>query len=102
MNQRNLRAFLACLMAILLLCAPLAAKNKAEKYYKDGQAAQAKGDWDTALDLYLKALDLKPNDTGYMIAMRTARFQAGEKHIRNGQKLRSEGKLDEAMQEFQK
>ena len=33
--------------------------------------------------------------------MRRARFQAGEKHIRNGQQLRNQGKLEEAMGEFQ-
>jgi general secretion pathway protein D len=101
MNQRNLRVFLACLTVLLMVCLPLAAKNKADQYYKQGQAAQAKGDWDTALDLYLKALDLKPNDTEYMIAMRRARFQAGEKHIKTGQKLRADGKLEDAMREFQ-
>jgi len=89
-------------MAILLLSAPLAAKSKADKYFADGKAAQEKGDWDTALDLYLKALDLKPNDTEYMIAMRTARFQCGEKHIKAGQKLRTDNKLEDAMREFQK
>jgi len=102
MNQRNLRVFLACLMALLMVGAPLAAKNKADQYFKDGQAAQAKGDWDTALDLYLKALDLKPNDAEFMIAMRKARFEAGEKHIKAGQKLRGDGKLEDAMREFQK
>ena len=50
----------------------------------------------------MKALDLKPNDTEYMIAMRTARFQCGEKHIKAGQKLRTDGKLEDAMREFQK
>ena len=102
MNQRNLRVFLACLMALLMLGAPLAAKNKADQYYKEGQAAQAKGDWDTALDLYLKALDLKPNDAEFMIAMRKARFETGEKHIKAGQKFRADGKLEDAMREFQR
>ena len=38
----------------------------------------------------------------YMIAMRRARFQAGQKHVDAGQKLRADGKLEEALQEFQK
>jgi general secretion pathway protein D len=102
MNQRNLRVFFACLAMILLLCAPMAAKNKADQYFKQGQAAQAKGDWDTALDLYMNALDLKPNDAEYMVAMRKARFECGEKHVKEGQKLRTEGKLEDAMRELQK
>ena len=31
-----------------------------------------------------------------------APFQAGEKHVKAGQKLRADGKLDDAMQEFQR
>src|SRR5207253_11326989 len=36
------------------------------------------------------------------MGMRRARFQAGEIHVRAGQKLRESGKLDEALREFQK
>ncbi len=102
MRLKNLRVIIACLLALFVCSGVLLAKNKADKFYKQGQAAEQKGDWDTALDLYLKALDLKPNDAGYMIAMRRARFQSGEKHIAAGQKLRSQGKLAEAMAEFQR
>jgi hypothetical protein len=34
--------------------------------------------------------------------MRRARFEAGQRHVDLGQKLRLEGKLQEALQEFQK
>ncbi len=34
--------------------------------------------------------------------MRKARFEAGQAHVKAGQKLRMEGKLEEAVQEFQK
>ncbi|HTS74775.1 MAG TPA: cohesin domain-containing protein [Bryobacteraceae bacterium] len=102
MRLKNLRVIIACLLALLACSGVLLAKNKADKYYKQGQAAEQKKDWDTALDLYLKALNLKPNDAEYMIAMRRARFQSGEIHIAAGQKLRAQGKLPEAMAEFQK
>src|SRR5262249_18217885 len=36
------------------------------------------------------------------IQMRRARFEGGQKHVSQGQKLRSEGKLMEALQEFQR
>lgn len=87
---------------MLLVGGALLAKNKADKWYKLGQAAEAKQDWDTALDDYLKALDEKPGDAEYMIAMRKARFNASEKHIKKGQELRTQGKLQEAMAEFQR
>ncbi len=34
--------------------------------------------------------------------MRKARFEAGQVHVKAGQKLRTDGKLEEAVQEFQK
>lgn len=79
-----------------------AKKNNADKLFKAGQAAEAKGDWDRALEFYLQALDIKPNEPPYMIAMRRARFESGQKHVETGLKLRSEGKVAEAMAEFQK
>ena len=87
---------------LVLLVGTLDAKNKADKLFQQGQAAEQKQDWDKALDLYLQALDLKPGDPQYTIAMRRARFQSSQKHMNAGQKLRSEGKLQEALGEFQK
>src|SRR5690242_6168634 len=102
MMQRYLRAAITLLAMLVLLSGGLVAKGKGEKLYKDGQAAEAKQDWDAALDLYLKALDEKPNDPLYMISMRRARFQAGAKHVSAGQKFRLEGKLEEALNEFRR
>ena len=88
---------------MILLVSGLDAKNrKADKLLKEGQAAEAKGDWDKALDLYEKAVDLDPSDIAYLVPMRKARFEAGQAHVKAGQKLRMEGKLEEAVQEFQK
>jgi general secretion pathway protein D len=80
-----------------------AGSGKGDKeLFKQAQAAEARKDWDKALELYLQALDKKPDETNYMIAMRRARFQAGQMHVNLGQKLRGEGKLAEAVGEFQK
>src|SRR5579871_2456330 len=99
--RRYLGTFLA-LLALALLSTAVEAKSKADKLFTQGQAAEGKQDWDKALELYLQALDLKPNDPQYMIAMRRARLQAGLKHVSAGQKLRVDGKLEEAMGEFQR
>src|SRR5579883_2581854 len=102
MNRRYLRVFVA-LCAMVLVCAlGLQAKSKADKLFEQGQQAEQKQDWDAALEFYLQALDIKANDPQYMIAMRRARMQAGAKHVTAATKLRSEGKLDEALGEFQK
>src|SRR6185295_17856264 len=68
----------------------------------EGLVAEGHGDWDRALELYQQAVDESPLDPAYQIPMRRARFQAGQKHVDQGEKLRSQGKLEEAMAEFQK
>jgi general secretion pathway protein D len=87
---------------ILLVSAVEAKTRKGDKLLKEGQAAEARGDWDKALDLYEKAVDTDPGDIAYLVPMRKARFEAGQVHVKAGQKLRTDGKLEEAVQEFQK
>jgi general secretion pathway protein D len=103
MKQNHLRGVSAT-AALILLCAPAleAGNRKGDKLLKQGQAAEAKGDWDAALDFYEKAVDEGPTDPAYLIAMRRARFEDGQMHVNRGQKIRSEGKVQEAYQEFQK
>jgi general secretion pathway protein D len=87
---------------IVLVSALQARNHKADKLVKEGMAAEARGDWDHALELYERAVDLDPGDILYLVPMRKARFEAGQVHVKAGQKLRMEGKLEEAVQEFQK
>ncbi len=102
MISRYLRAYIALLAVLLLCCGLLEGKDKGDKFFKLGQAAEQKDDWDKALDLYEQALDAVPGSQAYTIAMRRARFQAGQKHVGQGQKLRADGKLEQALGEFQK
>ncbi len=102
MISKYLRASLALLAMVLLSGSWLEAKDKGDKFFKLGQAAELKQDWDKALDMYEQALDAVPGNPGYTIAMRRARFQAGQKHVNAGQKLRTDGKLEQALGEFQK
>ncbi|MCU0248459.1 MAG: STN domain-containing protein, partial [Bryobacter sp.] len=79
------------------------AKNrKAEKAAKEAYKAELSKDWDKALALYEEAYRLEPEDTGRMLSVRRVRFQAGMQHVERGQKLRKEGKLEEALNEFQR
>lgn len=76
--------------------------RKGEKLLKEGRLAEAKRDFDTALELYEQALVSDPQDTGYLLAVRRVRFQAGQAHVDAAMKLREQGKLEEAMAEFQR
>jgi general secretion pathway protein D len=79
----------------------LAKNKKSEKLVKDARAAELRKDWDKALSLYEQAASLDP-DTAYLLLLRRARFEAAQSHVDLGQKLRTEGKLEEALAEFQK
>jgi len=98
----RLRAVICALLMVVVVGAVLEAKDKGDADFKAAEAAANKEDWDKALDLYMKALDKNPNNMAYTIGMRRARFQAGQMHVNKGQKLRTAGKVEEAMAEFQK
>lgn len=90
------------LALIFLLVAPAAQASKASSFFKDGQKAEAAGNYDLAVTLYQKAFEADRKNPQYMSALRRTRFVAAMKHLDAGHKLRDQGKLDEALVEFQK
>jgi general secretion pathway protein D len=102
MMLKHLRV-IAGVAAILAAAGLLDARTrKGDKILKQAEAAAAKQDWDHAVDLYQQAIDEDPKDSAYLIGMRKARFEAGQMHVDKARKLRSEGKVEEALAEFQK
>ena len=83
-NLRRLTVLLA--MAIAMAGSIQARTKKGDKYLKDALAFEGRRQWDEALDLYEKALATDPSDTGYMIPVKRARFQAAQIHVDAGQK----------------
>jgi len=99
---KHLRTITA-LALVLVLGVPLEARTrKGDRFFREAQDAEIKKDWDTALQFYLQAVDEDPRDTGYLIGLQKARFQSANKHVERGQARRADGKLDEAITEFQK
>ena len=78
------------------------ATRKGDKFFKQAKAAEIKKDWDLALQLYRQAADEDPRDSGYLIGLQRARFQSSAMHVDRGQKVRADGKIEEAISEFQK
>ncbi|MEO8048830.1 MAG: cohesin domain-containing protein [Acidobacteriota bacterium] len=101
MKPKHLTAIILTIF-ILLVSGIEAKTRKGDKLLKQGLAAEVRGEWDAALNLYEQAVDTDPGDIGYLVPMRKARFEAGQAHVKAGQKLRIEGRLEEAVQEFQK
>ncbi|MDP9170500.1 MAG: hypothetical protein M3N54_07785, partial [Acidobacteriota bacterium] len=95
--------------AILLVClltlppAPLAAKTrKGDRLRNEARAEEIKGNFDHALELAEQAMTEDPSDPSYLLEVRRVRFEAGAAHVKNGQKIRAAGRLDEALAEFVK
>jgi general secretion pathway protein D len=94
---------LRVILAICLVVLPTeAGTRKGDRLLKQAQAAEVKKDWDLAVQLYLQAVDEDARDTGYLIGLQRSRFQASAVHVERGQNTRAEGKLEEAIGEFQK
>jgi general secretion pathway protein D len=87
----------ACLLGPAI--APLRAES-ANAIYKHGQAAEAHEDYDTALDLYQKALAKSPGDPLYKTALYRVRVSASAAHMGKGRKLLEGGDNQGALAEF--
>ena len=97
--RRLMRPALVLLVAVLTLPA---IADKAKDLYEKGQDAEARQHYVEAYGLFKQAYDLKPKDLRYRAAFERLRFEAAASIVHNGQKLREDGKLDEAVAEFQK
>ncbi len=91
------------LMLLLVAAITLPAiADKAKDLYAKGQDAEARQQYEAAYNFFKQAYDLKPKDLRYRTAFERLRFEAAASIVHNGQKLRSDGKLEEAVAEFQK
>jgi general secretion pathway protein D len=89
------------LLLVALAALPLLA-DKAKDLYDKGRDAEARQQYEAAFDFYRQAYQLKPKDLRYRAAFEHSRFDAGAEAVHRGQQLREEGKLQEALAEFQK
>lgn len=76
--------------------------KKGDRLLREGGEAYLAENWDGALELYEQALAEDPTDPQYQMAVRRTRFWAGQDHVKKGQELVKQGKLEEALQEFQR
>jgi len=104
-KMNRLAVILAGVLALLpfaLTVSVLASNKKGDKFQTQGREAEVRRKYDVALDFYEKALAEDPHDAGYLLNVRRTRFAAAQAHVDEGQRLRSAGKLDEALAEFQR
>ena len=91
--------FLLFVILAGILAVPVVAESP-ESYYKAGDKAEHKNLYDEAFQAYKKARDAKPTDPKYAAAYLRMRFYAAAEHIKKGNALREEGKLQEALVEY--
>src|SRR5215471_7629974 len=92
----------ASYLLLVALTLPALATDKAKTLYAKGQDAEARQHFEEAYDFYKQAYDLRPKDLRYRASFEHARFEAAAAVVHRGQLLRDDGKLDEAIAEFQK
>jgi general secretion pathway protein D len=98
-----LRKSLATFLILGALIAPLPARTrKGDKLLAQARVAEAKTEYDEALDLSEKALSDDPTDYGYQLVVARLRFEAGQAHLERGLKLLNARKAAEALVEFEK
>ena len=91
------------LLLLLVAVATLPAiADKAKNLYAKGQDAEARQKYVAAYEFYKQAYDLKPKDLRYRTSFERIRFEAAASIVHDGQKLREEGKLDEAVADFRR
>jgi len=92
-------ALLAILAVFSLSSVSLRAQS-ASTFFKRGQSAEAKEDYDTAFDNYQKAYKKAPKDLQFRAAMYRVRITASAVHVTKGQKLLEAGNEQGALSEF--
>jgi general secretion pathway protein D len=90
------------LSLVALLAFPIIAADKPKDLYAKGQDAEARQQYEAAYEFFKQAYDLRPKDLRYRSAFERVRFEAAASLVHQGQKLREDGKLDDAVAAFQK
>ncbi len=92
----------ALFLPLVALLALPAIADKAKDLYAKGEDAEARQQYEAAYDFFRQAYDLKPKNLRYRASFERVRFEAGASLVHQGQKLREDGKLDDALAAFQK
>src|SRR5215468_1746195 len=84
------------------LAVPIASAESSNSLYNQGKKAEARQDYEAAYEFYKQAYEQHPQDLHYRVKYERMRFLAAASHVHRGQQLRDDGKLQEALAEFEK
>lgn len=90
----------AFVVTLLTVTGGVARAQSAGSFYKRGQQAEARQDYDAAYEAYRQALAKKPKDIRYKLKTERLRFEAATAHVDRGRLLRQGGDAGGALTEF--
>ena len=90
------------LLLVALFCTlPVLAADQARSLYKKGREAEARQQYEEAYRYFKQAYDLHPENTDFRSSFVRTKFLAAAAHVHRGHQLREDGKLNDALKEFQ-
>jgi len=98
-RQKSITFLVVCFV-VLGSCRQSLAGRYAKSLYKQGQAAEAREDYDAAFSAYRRASVDDPADLRYRTAYERVRPLASEQHLKRGRTLKEDGKITAALVEF--
>jgi general secretion pathway protein D len=89
-------------LLVLVVAMSAVAADKAKAAYAKGEDAEARENYVAAYEFFQQAFDMKPKDLRYKASFERLRFKAAATLVHQGQGMRDEGKMQEALGAFQK
>ncbi|MGC2744471.1 MAG: tetratricopeptide repeat protein, partial [Candidatus Angelobacter sp.] len=96
-----MRKVTATLTILFLFAAFLSAAESAKSLFQKGTKAEARQDYEAAFDFYKAAFQQKPEELKYRVPFERTRMLSAASKIKRAQKLRDQGKLQDALTIFQ-
>ncbi|HST77735.1 MAG TPA: type II and III secretion system protein, partial [Verrucomicrobiae bacterium] len=96
-----MRRVASTVLILLMLSVVVVAAESPKSLFRKGQQAESRGDYEGAYEFYRQAYDQKPQELKYRVPYERLRFLAAASKVHRGQKLRDEGKLQDALTLFE-
>ena len=97
-----MRSFTRTLAIVVLFSSILTVGESVRSLFNKGVKAEARQDYEAAYEFYKEAYTKSPTDLKYRVPYERTRFLAAAVKVRKAQRLRDQGKLQEALELFQK
>src|SRR5438045_9035542 len=97
-----MRGLARTLAVVILLSSIGTVGESVRSLCSKGVKAEARQDYEAAYDFYKAAYTKEPSNLKYRVPYERTRFLAASVKVRKGEKLRDQGKLQEALELFQK